>query len=71
MMRRVLPTVPESGLLLPVVSSLSLMMSATLLSQCFLLSVLQDKKLDQQFEQNTKSLLFPSVSGPDEASVVV
>lgn len=23
----------------------------------------QDKKLDQQYEQNTKSLFFPSVSG--------
>lgn len=66
MMRRVLPTVPESGLLLPVDSSLSLMMSATLLNQCFLLFVLQDKKLDQQYEQKTKSWLFPSVSGPDD-----
>lgn len=66
MMLRVLPTVPESGLLLPVDSSLSLMMSATLLNQCFLLFVLQDKKLDQQYEQKTKSWLFPSVSGPDD-----
>lgn len=47
------------------------MMSATHLNQCFVVFVLQDKKLDQQYEQNTKSLLFPSVSGPDEAGDVM